>query len=81
MTPRKRGYLLETGLIHLTRTYDYEKAMDFFIRSLTIADSIDHPSGRIFAYLAMARVFEEVGNYDKSLQFLERALELSVINQ
>jgi signal transduction histidine kinase len=73
----KARILLETGLIHLTRTYDYEKAMDFFIRSLTIADSVNHPSGRIFAYLAMARVFEDVGNYDKSLQFLEKALELS----
>lgn len=69
--------LLETGLIHLTRTFNYEMAMDFFIRSLTISDSLDHPSGRIFSYLAIARIFEEVGNYDKSLQFLEKAHELS----
>ena len=69
--------LLETGLIHLTRTFNYETAMDFFIRSLVISDSLDHPSGRIFAYLAIARVFEEASNYDKSLQFLEKAFELS----
>ena len=74
----KAHILLETGLIHLTRTYDYEKAMDFFIRSLSIADSIDDPTGRIFVHLSMARVFEEVGNYDKSLQFLEKALEQTV---
>jgi signal transduction histidine kinase len=69
--------LLETGLIHLTRTFNYDTAMDFFIRSLIISDSLDNPSGRIFAYLAMADVFEEVGNYDKSFQFLEKAFELS----
>lgn len=69
--------LLETGLIHLTRTFNYEVAMDFFIRSLVISDSLDLPSGKFFGYLAIARVFEEVGNYDKSLQFLERAFDLS----
>lgn len=73
----KARILLESGLIHLTRTYDYEKAMDFFIKSLSVADSLDHPSGRIFAYLAIGRIFEEVGNYEKSLQFLEKAYELS----
>lgn len=69
--------LLETGLIHLTRTFNYEVAMDFFIRSLSISDSLNNPSGRIYAYLAIARVFEEAGNYEKSQQFLERAFELS----
>src|SRR5689334_4965277 len=42
--------LLETGLVHLTRTFNYEVAMDFFIRSLAISDSLDNPSGRIFSY-------------------------------
>lgn len=70
--------LLETGLVHLTRSFNYEQAMDFFIRSLAISDSLDNPSGRIFSYLAIARVFEEAGNYDKSLQFLEKAYDLSI---
>jgi signal transduction histidine kinase len=70
--------LLETGLVHLTRTFNYDQALDFFIKSLAISDSLDNPSGRIFSYLAIARVFEEAGNYDKSLQFLEKAYELSI---
>ena len=69
--------LLETGLIHLTRTFNYDTAMDFFIKSLVVSDSLERPSGKILAYLAIADVFEEVGNYDKSLQFLEKAFELS----
>jgi signal transduction histidine kinase len=69
--------LLETGLIHLTRTFNYDTAMDYFIQSLVVSDSLDHPSGKIFAYLAISDAFEEVSNYDKSLQFLEKAFELS----
>ncbi|HEU5290122.1 MAG TPA: tetratricopeptide repeat protein [Cyclobacteriaceae bacterium] len=71
--------LLESGLIHLTRTFNYDTAMEFFIRSLTISDSLDHPSGKIFSYLAISDVFEEVGNYEKSTQFLEKAFELSSV--
>lgn len=70
--------LLETGLVYLTRSFDYEKAMDNFIRALAISDSLDNPTGKIFSYLAIARVFEEAGNYDKSLQFLEKSYELSI---
>ena len=69
--------LLEYGLFHLTRTFEYDSAMDYFIQSLTIADTLKHPSGRIFAYLAIADVFEEVENYEKSVQFLEKAFEVS----
>lgn len=69
--------LLETGLIHLTRTFNYDTAMEFFIRSLILSDSLEHPSGKIFSYLAISDVFEEVGNYEKSLQFLDKAFELS----
>ena len=69
--------LLESGLIHLTRTFNYDTAMEFFIRSLIISDSLDHPSGKIFSYLAISDVFEVVGNHEKSTQFLEKAFELS----
>ncbi|HEX6225340.1 MAG TPA: tetratricopeptide repeat-containing sensor histidine kinase [Chryseolinea sp.] len=66
--------LKELALIHLTRTNDYEVAMDFLIRCLAIEDSLDLQQQRIFTYLAMAQVFEEVGNYNKSQQLLEQAL-------
>jgi len=66
--------LKELALIHLTRTNDYEVAMDFLIRCLAIEDSLDLQEQRVFTYLAMAEVFEEVGNYNKSQQLLEQAL-------
>ena len=66
--------LKELALIHLTRTNDYEVAMDFLIRCLAIEDSLDLQEQRVFTYLAMAQVFEEVGNYNKSQQLLEQAL-------
>lgn len=70
----KAAALKELGLIHLTRSHDYEMAMDFLIKCLTIEDSLDLKESRIFTYLAMAKVFKEVGNYNKSGQLLEQAL-------
>jgi signal transduction histidine kinase len=69
--------LIELGLIHLTRLNDYENALDFLIKSLTIEDSLGLKKEQIFTYLAMARVFEEVGNYPKSLEYLKEAKTLS----
>lgn len=69
--------LKELGLLHLTRTNDYDMAMDMLIQCLIIEDSLDLKEQRIFTYLAMAKVFEEVGNYDKSEQLIEQALRLN----
>jgi signal transduction histidine kinase len=69
--------LKELALTHLTRTRDYEVAMDYLIECLAIEDSLDLQEQRIFTYLAMAKVFEEVGNYNKSEQLLEQALAFS----
>lgn len=69
--------LNEIGLIYLTRTHNYEEAMNFFIQALTLEDSLDLEKQKIFTYLAIAQVFEEVGDYLKALDFLEDALHLS----
>lgn len=65
--------LMEIGLIHLTRTHDYDKAMDYFIRSLTIEDSVGLKREQVFTFIAMAQMFEEVGDFDESASFLEQA--------
>lgn len=62
--------LKEIGLTHLTRTYDYALAMDFLIRALGIEDTLGLKDRQVFTYLAIARVFEEAGDYYKSDQFL-----------
>lgn len=69
----KAQSLKTLALTHLTRTNDYEVAMDLLIQCLAIEDSLDLREQRIFTYLAMAKVFEEVGNFDKSEQLLEQA--------
>jgi len=75
--PAEAKALKEMGLIHLTRTYDYEQAMDFLIRALAIEDSLRLGDQQIFTYLAIAQVFEEVSDYFKSAQFLNMALGLN----
>lgn len=79
-TGNKRGEakaLLETGLLHLTRTHSVETAMDFFIQSLAVEDSLNLNFEKIFTNLAMAQVFEEVGDYYKSADLLKEAFATS----
>jgi signal transduction histidine kinase/Tfp pilus assembly protein PilF len=65
------------GLIHLNRLHDYERAMDFLIHALTIEDSLHLESQRVLTYVAIAKVFEVVGDYHKSAQFLDQALKIN----
>jgi signal transduction histidine kinase len=74
---REAHLVMEMGLVHLTRTKDYEKAMDFFIRALTIQDSLAVKDKKVFTYLAIAHVFEEVGDYDNSAKSLDQAMQLN----
>jgi signal transduction histidine kinase len=65
---------MEMGLINLTRARDYEKAMDFFIQSLAIEDSLKLLKEQVFTHLAIGQVLEEVKDYPKSAESLEQAL-------
>lgn len=67
----------EIGLIHLTRTHSYDLAMDYFIRALSIEDSLSLKKEQVFTYLAIANVFEEIGDYNKSAGTLEEAISLN----
>jgi signal transduction histidine kinase len=76
--PRGEAVALKTlGLIHLTQTYNYDKAMDYFIKALSIEDSLHLKQEEIFTYLATAQVFEEIGDYYKSTELLAEALRLN----
>ncbi len=75
--PAEVKALIELGVFHLTMVIDYEQAMGWLIQSLAIEDSLSLRKEKIFTYLAMAYVFEEVGNNYKSLEFLKLAQRLS----
>jgi signal transduction histidine kinase/Tfp pilus assembly protein PilF len=68
----------ELGLMHLIGSRDYEKAMDLFIRSLSIEDSLKLKKEPVFTYLAIAQLFEETGNLKKADEALDQALNLNV---
>lgn len=65
------------GLLHLTRTHDYEKAMDFMIRALSIEDSLNLKQQQAITYVGIARIFETVADHYNSSRFLEQALSLN----
>jgi len=75
--PAEVRALIELGVFHLTRVIDYEQAMGWLIRSLAVEDSLPLQKEKIFTYIAMARVFEEVGDTYKSLELLKLAQRLS----
>src|SRR5688500_4814874 len=69
--------LRDLGLIHLNRVHDYGKAMDLFIRAIAIEDSLAINDQKVLTYTSVARVFEVVGDFDNSANFLEQARRLN----
>jgi signal transduction histidine kinase/Tfp pilus assembly protein PilF len=67
----------ELGIRQMTLVPDYEKAIANFILTLKIEDSLQLRKEKIITYLAMSRLFEEIGDYLKSFELLENATELS----
>jgi signal transduction histidine kinase len=66
----------ELGLV-LLRIPLYDSAFTHFLRALQIEDSLELGSDKVISYLAMARVFEQIGEYHKGLEMLESAMEIS----
>ncbi len=69
--------LIGLGLFNLTQVNDYEQALGWLIKSLSLEDSVGLKTEKIFTCLAMAKVFEQVGDYNRSAGFLRQARELN----
>ena len=69
--------LIEQGLIRLTRMNDYENALDVLIKALEITDSVKFVKERTLIYLTMSRIFEQVGDSFKSLDYQNQAYALN----
>lgn len=76
-TQQKAVLLNELGLLHLTRTRNFDKAMENMVAALALEDSLQLRHEEVFTYMGIARIFEEVGDYYKSAQFLEQALSIN----
>lgn len=77
--PLKAKAMKELALIHLTRTYDYGKSMGLLIDALRIEDSLSLHNQRLFTHLAIAKVYSEVNDNEKSAEFLTIALKVSEV--
>jgi signal transduction histidine kinase len=71
--PGMARMLTELGLLHLTRTRNYDQSIDYFIRALALEDSLRLKGERVFTLLGVAQVFEEVGDYAEGADLLEQA--------
>lgn len=67
----------EVGLVHVTLGRDLDLAMDYFLQALTIEDSLGLRERQTFSYIAIADAFENVGNHQRSAEFLQKALNLN----
>jgi signal transduction histidine kinase len=73
---REALFRKELGMVQLDIPV-YDSAFSNFIRALEIEDSLQLNEEKVITYLAMARIFEEVGEYHKGLEMLDEAMELS----
>ncbi|MEO5980156.1 MAG: tetratricopeptide repeat-containing sensor histidine kinase [Chryseolinea sp.] len=73
---RQAILLNESAVLQLTRTFDYGAAMDALIRALSIEETHDLEPQLLFTYVTMAKVFTEVGYYDKGEEYLNAAKRL-----
>jgi signal transduction histidine kinase len=65
------------GLINLTHTHDYDTAMILLVQALVIEDSLQLKKEQVFTCLGIAYIFEQVGDYPKSAELLEWAMEIN----
>lgn len=66
--------LNEIALVHSTDMHEPEKAMEFFIRALTLEEGMDLRQQQIFTYVGISHLFLDVGDYNKCAYFLDQAL-------
>ncbi|MBT1705042.1 ATP-binding protein [Chryseosolibacter indicus] len=66
----------ELGLLYLVG-FNYDSAMNHFIKGLSIEDSLKLIDEKVISYIAIAQVFEEVNDNQKSVQYLEQAREIN----
>jgi signal transduction histidine kinase len=74
--PAEARVMIEIAVYHYTQLKDYSTALDRLIQSLIFEDSSGLKQEKIFTFIAMARVFEEVGEFQKSIEQLDRAIEI-----
>lgn len=68
----------ELGLLHLTVSQDFDKAMDAFIQALMIEEALKLSSDQLVTYIAISDVFQETGNFQKGQEMLEQAMQLNL---
>lgn len=64
----------QQGLLHLSQTINYDTAISYFINALALEDSLKLNYERAITYIAIARVYESIGNPRKSYASLVKAL-------
>jgi signal transduction histidine kinase len=65
--------LIELAIFHEIQLKDYKNSLDWLMQALMLEDSSHLISEEILTFIAIARVFEEVGELDKSKEYLNQA--------
>jgi signal transduction histidine kinase len=76
MVAAARAYKV-LGMNELTQTHNYETAITNFVKALSIEDSLGLRNQQAVTYIGIATVFEIVGDYPKSAELLDAAMEIN----
>ncbi len=74
-------FLKELAFIHLYKTRDLERAMEYLMGSLKIDEVSGQENDLIFTYLGLANVFQKVDDFFSSANFLEKAIQFNRTNK
>jgi tetratricopeptide (TPR) repeat protein len=67
--------LHQIGMIHQERG-DYERALEFYDRSLKIAEELSDPSGVAKSVHQIGIIHQKRGDYERALEFYDRSLKI-----
>ena len=72
--------LIELAIFHEIQLKDYKSSLDWLMQALMLEDSSQLFVEEILTFIAIARVFEEVGELDEGLKYLNQAHSIKTEN-
>lgn len=65
----------EQAMLYLFHARELDLAMEFFIKALTVEENLHLENEKVFTHLGMAKVFEDVLDFERATQALNDALD------
>jgi len=69
--------MIELASFHMVERKEYGDALDWLMKALILEDNLKLNREKIFTFIAIAKVFEEVNDFKQSSEFLDQSYKLT----